>query len=639
MTVRRFIVILLDLAATAIALLFSFLLRWGWDDFWIQSDRIIPACLTALPVAFLAYWAFGLASTPWKYFSASDLRRIAFAVCVPAVGLAAIDFMSKGALLVPRTVPAIYWFVQVFLLAGARLLYRSYRRQRQERRTFKGVHRVPILVAGTDDEAEHLIRRLQHDVARPMEVVGLLTAKARQVGERMLGVEVLGTFADLEPVQQALAARNLRPRRLIVTRDSLQQGAEIDTLLGTARQIGMVALRSTDAMAEVEAHGADVKLAPISIDDLLGRSSRELDSSAIRALVGGRRVVVTGAGGSIGSELCRQIAAMEPAGLMLFEQSELALYTVAKEIHTQAPGLEIAARLGNVDDRADVMRAFETFRPDLVFHAAALKHVDLVEAHPIAAARTNTLGTNHVADAALAVDALCAVFVSTDKAVHPVSILGATKRAGELVWAASGLRARQAGRRSRFLSVRFGNVLGSSGSVIPLFTEQLGRGGPITVTHPEVERYFMTISEAVTLMLMASALGATTEEAAPTYVLDMGEPIRIVDLALRMIRLAGLQPDRDIEIVFSGLRPGERLSEVLEHDNETLRPTPIPGVRSADQTSAIRPRLKSQLGALAASLATGDEAAIRRVLGELVPDYTGTPEPMAAPAMLERQAS
>lgn len=621
MTVRRFIVILLDLIATVAALLSSFLLRWGWDDFRLQSDSILTATLIALPVALASYWAFGLASTPWKYFSASDLRRIAMAVWVPALALVAVDYLSKSSILVPRTVPTIYWFVQVFLLAGARLMYRSYRRQRQERRAFKGVHRMPVLIAGADDEAENLIRRLQRDTARPMEVVGLLSPKPRQVGERMLGIPVLGSFADLEAVQAALSSRNVQARRMIVTRDSLRQTPDIDTLLGAARKVGIAAVRSTDTMAEVEEHGADLKLAPVSIDDLLGRSSRDLDLSSIRDLVGGRRIAVTGAGGSIGSELCRQIAAMQPAGLMLFEQSELALYTISKELRRGTPALETVLHLGSVCDRADIVAAFESFRPELVFHAAALKHVDLVEAHPVAAARTNTLGTAYVAEAALAVDARCAVFISTDKAVHPVSVLGATKRAGELVWAACDRKAQEAGRPTRFMSVRFGNVLGSSGSVIPLFTEQLVQGGPITVTDPEVERYFMTISEAVTLVLMASALGVKCAGPAPTFVLDMGEPIKIVDLARRMIRLAGLEPDRDIDVVFTGLRPGERLREVLEHEGETLTPTAIPGVQSTASRAPQRTRLDALLAKLSAALSANDPAGVRHVLSDLVPDY------------------
>jgi O-antigen biosynthesis protein WbqV len=260
----------------------------------------------------------------------------------------------------------------------------------------------------------------------------------------------------------------------------------------------------------------------------------------------------------------------------------------------------------------------------LVFHAAALKHVDIVEAHPVAAAATNTLGTQLVAEMARAVGATCAVFISTDKAVEPVSVLGATKRAGELVWGAADRlnRAESNGAvGTRYLTVRFGNVLGSSGSVIPLFTEQLRRGGPITVTHPDVERYFMTISEAVRLVLMASALGVQTPEASPTFVLDMGQPVKIVDLARRMIRLAGLEPDVEVEIRFTGLRPGEKLSEALQTGGEDLRETAIPGVRATDSRLIDPAELDAQLGRLSEAVAAHDTAGVFASLHELVPEY------------------
>jgi FlaA1/EpsC-like NDP-sugar epimerase len=622
MNFRRLTVIALDLGATAGALLLSFMLRWGWDDFWAQQQRILLATLMVLPIAAASYAAFGLANSPWKYFSTADLRRIGLAVCIPALSLAAVDYLTQNLLRVPRTVPAIYWIVQVFALSGMRLLYRSYRARRQEQRAFKGVHRMPVLIAGTDDEAEQLIRRIQRDAVRPMEVIGLLSSKRRQSGERMLGLPVLGGFAELAEVHQSLGARGIRPRRLIITRESLRHGTGVDELLGTARRLGIAAVRSSDTMAEVARQGDQVKLSPVSIDDLLGREPRDLDLRPIRDLVQDRNVAVTGAGGSIGSELCRQITAMAPARLMLFELSELALYTVTKELRLLSPDIEVVQHLGSVCDRTDVLRAFERFRPDLVFHAAALKHVDLVEAHPVAAANTNTIGTGHVAEAAAAVEALCAVFISTDKAVNPVSILGATKRAGELIWGASDRRARKAGQRTRFLTVRFGNVLGSSGSVIPLFTEQLAHGGPITVTDPEVERYFMTISEAVRLVLMASAMGVGAPDAAPTYVLDMGEPVRI------------LEPDVDIEISFTGLRPGERLSEELEHEHETLRATAIPGVRATEGIARSIEDLEGGLADLAKAIPAQDEARVAQALRDMVAEHGSVREagPPPAPA-------
>ncbi|HEX2724829.1 MAG TPA: polysaccharide biosynthesis protein, partial [Beijerinckiaceae bacterium] len=537
MTSRRLISIVHDLVATALAVFLSFLLRWGLNGFWNQLETIAFVAVIMVLAAAPVYWAFRLDRHPWRFVSISNLINIAAAASVLTALLVLLAFLTQGALVVPRTVPLIYWFVQIFFLAGPRMLYRAYRTHRQERRAFQGVYRTPVLIAGTGDETDQLIRRLQRDTVDPMEAVGLLTHKPAHVGERFQAIPVLGLFSELEPVLEQLQARQIKPRRLIITRESLKLEGRIDELLGSARRLGLTTVRASDALTNVERPSGTVQLAPVSIEDLLGRSTRDIDVSPLRELITGRKVLVTGAGGSIGSELCRQIAAMQPERLLLLDHSELALYTIAKEVRQHA-SLAVEQRLGSVTDRDDIFEIFQRFRPDIVFHAAALKHVDIVETHAVAAANTNAVGTRHVADAALAVDARCAVFISTDKAVNPVSVLGATKRAGELYWAASDRKCRETGKPTRFLTVRFGNVLGSSGSVIPLFREQLERGGPITVTHPEVERYFMTISEAVTLVLMASALGVKTAEISPTYVLDMGEPIKILELARRMIRLS-----------------------------------------------------------------------------------------------------
>ena len=364
-----------------------------------------------------------------------------------------------------------------------------------------------------------------------------------------------------------------------------------------------------------------IQLAPVSIDDLLGRSARDLNLAPVRAFVSGRRVLVTGAGGSIGSELCRQIAELGATALMLLDLSELALWSIAGELAATHPALPIVRRLASVSDRDELAAAFGSFRPELVFHAAALKHVDLVEAHPIAAARTNTLGTEEVARAARAVGAACAVFISTDKAVDPVSVLGATKRAGELLWAVQDRAQADAAARTRFVTVRFGNVLGSSGSVIPLFAEQLRRGGPVTITDPAVERYFMTISEAVRLVLTASALGLGSAEPSPAFVLDMGEPVKILDLARRMIRLAGLEPDRDVAIAYTGLRAGERLSEILSSIGEDLRPTTVDGISATAVAPADAAAFLAEMRALRAAISAGHAPRALAALERLVPGY------------------
>lgn len=618
---RRLIIGAHDVLMTAVALLVSFYLRWGSPEFWLRLDTILLVCAAAMPIALASHWLFGLRRSPWRFVSIADLGRIAGASAVPAVFLVLVGFLARGEVVVPRTVPAIYWLVQIALLAGPRVLYRSYRTRRRDRRALRGAYRMPVLLAGSDDEADQMIRRLRRDAVSSLEPVALLTSKPRHLGEQIHGVPIMGTFGELGEVMRQLEIRRIKPRRLVILRESLT-GSGIDELLGTARRLGIATVRVSQSMAEIgEAPAGRIKLAPVSIDDLLGRPAREADLTAVRALVGGRAVAVTGAGGSIGSELCRQVAEMGPARLMLLDQSELALWSIDRELRARDPALALVQHLGSVCDAADLDGAFGAFRPDIVFHAAALKHVDIVEAHPVAAAATNALGTGEVARAAARAGAGCAVFISTDKAVDPVSVLGATKRAGEMIFADADRRSRAAGAATRFFTVRFGNVLGSSGSVIPLFTEQLRAGGPITVTHPDVERYFMTIQEAVTLVLLASAEGVRSPEAAPTFVLDMGQPVRILDLAHRMVRLAGLEPEIDVEIRFSGLRPGERLSEVLESQGEELRPTAILGVRATDPRVPDQAGLEAGLDRLRAAVARHDGPGVVAALATLVPEY------------------
>lgn len=631
MTRRQLIIIAHDVAMTAIALLVSFFLRWGEAEFLGRLDRIAVVCALTVPLAALAYWFVGLHRLPWRFVSMPDLTRIAIAVTVPAVFLVVVDFIARGQVIVPRTVPAIYWLVQLALLAGPRVLYRAHRSRRRDRRAFKDTYRMPVLIAGVGDQTEQLVRRLRRDEVSALEPVGLLTPKDRYLGNTIQGVRIIGGFTDLDDTLRRLEARGRKPRRLILTREVLESDG-VDALVASARRLGLATVRVSEAMTQVGDPDAAVKLAPVAIEDLLGRSAREVDLSSVRALVGGRRVLVTGAGGSIGSELCRQILDMGPAALVLLDHSELALWSIAKELRSRDATADIRQHLGSVCDVRDLAEAFAALKPELVFHAAALKHVDLVEAHPVAAAATNTLGTREVARLAREAGAVCAVFISTDKAVDPVSVLGATKRAGELVFAAADRAGRAAGDATRFLSVRFGNVLGSSGSVIPLFTEQLRAGGPITVTHPDVERYFMTIREAVTLVLMASAEGARSEEISPVYVLDMGQPVKIVDLARRMIRLAGLEPEVDVEIVFTGLRPGERLAEALESEGEELHPTNVPGVRSAVSREVDLALLETRVRRLQEAVELHDASAVGAALQVLVADYSPADAQPALPS-------
>jgi O-antigen biosynthesis protein WbqV len=351
----------------------------------------------------------------------------------------------------------------------------------------------------------------------------------------------------------------------------------------------------------------------------LGRPEAKLNKGDIRNLIQGRRVLVTGAGGSIGSELVRQIAALEPSHLTLVEFSEFNLYRITMEARETFPGLEIRSLIGDVRDLARVKQIFACERPHLVFHAAAIKHVPIAEENIREALMTNVMGTRHMADCCLQSGCLAMVLISTDKAVYPSSVMGATKRLAEMYCQALDLSSTD----TRFITVRFGNVLGSTGSVVPRFQEQLAKGGPITVTHPDVTRYFMTIHEAVELVLQASSLGIRPgDQRGKVLVLDMGEPIRIADLARQIIRLAGLRPDEDIKITYTGLRPGEKLHEELFADSEELMPSGADGVQLGKATTVELPHLRQQLGDFAIRLREGlnEELSLEK-LQELVPEF------------------
>jgi O-antigen biosynthesis protein WbqV len=358
---------------------------------------------------------------------------------------------------------------------------------------------------------------------------------------------------------------------------------------------------------------------PIAIEDLLGRPQTVLDRDRMREMIVGKRVLVTGAGGTIGSELARQIADYGPAQLTLLDHSEYALYSVDLEISERKPDLRRRSILADVRDRARVMAVMAEEVPELVFHAAALKHVPVVETHPVEGVLTNVVGTRNVAEACTAAGVSAMVLISTDKAVNPSSVMGATKRLAEC--ACQWLNAESA---TRYVTVRFGNVLGSTGSVVPLFQRQLAAGGPLTVTHPEVTRYFMTVREAVELVLEATVLGLEDEgQGERIYVLDMGEPVRITDLARQMIRLAGLRPDADVKITFTGLRPGEKLNEELFHTAETLAPTRYSGIQLAATRTVDAATLARGLGELEAAARARDPATSLALIARLVPEYSG----------------
>jgi O-antigen biosynthesis protein WbqV len=563
-----------------------------------------------LPVAgAVAVWLigvpFGLSRLHWRYISLRDLAVIAVAAVVTAVMLFLL--LVGAGLNVPSVAfPVVLALALVVFLTAPKLAYRLARQRR-----VAGEGEKTAILVGTGETAE-LFLQAHGQAAVDYRVVGLMALSARHRGRRMLGLDVLG---GVEEAALVLAAR---PDMLIITAPELT-GDALAQLLAAAEAAGVRVLRAP-SLTKLAPADQKLDLQPIAIEDLLNRRQVSLDREGMAGLIQAKRVLVTGAGGSIGSELARQVAGFGPAEILLLEASEFALWQIDLEFSERFGGVKRRAVLADVRDAARMVLLCEEFRPELVFHAAALKHVPLVEGNPLEGIRTNVLGTKAVADAAAASGAGLMVVISTDKAVNPSSIMGASKRLAEMYAQGLDVVARRAGVGMRCVTVRFGNVLGSTGSVVPLFRRQLAQGGPLTVTHPDMQRYFMTVREAVGLVLQASVVGsgAAAIPDGGIFVLDMGEPVKIVDLARQMIRLAGVET----EVVFTGLRPGEKLFEELFHGAEQPVPTGFEGLLMASPRNPDIAMVSEALGEIAAAAAAGDAAAAMGVLCRMVPEFT-----------------
>lgn len=622
-----------DLAMAALSFVLAQLLRRGWENFLLFSGPyLLEGTLIFTAVCGGVFWYLGVHRGEWRYASLTDLVRITKAVSLAVLVFLPLMFLVTRLETFPRSALAINWFVLLALLGGSRFGYRLMRYGTLGGAFDRaGGRRIPVLLVGAGDEAEAFIREMARQPEASYRVVGLIDDDPRRAGGYIHGLRILGQTAGLAEIVAKLRKKGERPQRLVISNDDYR-GERLSALLESAERLGMTVGR-LPKLTDFRSHDGGIETRPIALEDLLGRPQTVLDRQAMRRLVHGKRVLVTGAGGTIGSELVRQIAAYRPAAIALFDLAEHNLYQIDLELAETFPELPREALLGDVRDRARLDQVFRRLRPELVFHAAALKHVPLAEVNPNEAALTNAIGTQYVADACLAAGVGAMVLISTDKAVNPTSVMGATKRIAEGYCAAlSAAEAEKPGGTS-FVTVRFGNVLGSTGSVVPLFQRQLAAGGPLTVTHPEVTRYFMTVREAVELVLQASALGLEEPNGhGNILVLDMGEPVKVADLARQMIRLAGLRPDADIAIAFTGLRPGEKLHEELFHASEPLRETDVPGIFRA----AARP---AELGLLSAAIARLAAAArerrteetlaqIRAIVPEYRPAYRGAePEP------------
>lgn len=599
---KRTLAVLHDLAAVIACWFLAYWLRFNLD---IPEPYLGGAWRAMVPVFAIyapACWYFGLYRGIWRYASLMDLRRIILAVASASVLAAAAVFMLHQRH-VPRSVLILHPILLVLVMGGSRFAYRAWRDRALYGRTmFAG---EPVLVLGSGDAADHLIRELAH--SPDWCVVGLLSEDVRRIGHELHGVKVLGPHEDL-----AAWAGKLSVRRAIVAMPEAS-AARRRHAMELAVQAGLAVMTVPSLEDILGGKVAVSKVRQVQLEDLLGRDPVELDSVGLHSWLDGRVVLVTGAGGSIGSELARQVARFAPSLLVLLDVSEFAMYQIEQEFARDFPSIRCVFLVGDVKDVAWVDRLFERHRPAVVFHAAAYKHVPLMEGENAwQAVRNNVVGSKRLAEAAQHFGTEKFVLISTDKAVNPTNVMGATKRLAERV-----LAALQRKGGTRFVTVRFGNVLGSNGSVIPTFREQIARGGPVTVTHPEIIRYFMLIPEAAQLVLQAGLMGRGGE----IFVLEMGEPVRIVDLARDMIRLSGFSED-EIKIEFTGLRPGEKLYEELLTDAEQTLPTPHPKLRVALAEEAPDDGWWRELESWLREPIPGTSSDLKLRLHRFVPEYS-----------------
>ena len=625
LTPRNFLIALHDVIATALAFFAAFYLRFdGGAEFY---DRI-PLLLKILPyflvLSVVVCYFFRLTTTKWRFISLPDALNILRVATVMTLTLLVLDYILvapnvRGAFFFGKVTIVLFWFLEISFLSASRFAYRYFRYTRV-RRHARVEEAAPALLIGRSADAEILLRGIESGAVKHIWPIGILSPSTADRGQLIRNIPVLGGIDDVEEVIQDFGRRNKPIARVLMMPSAFEPDAHPESVLMRAKRLGLIVSR----LPSLEG-GEAPRLAPVAVEDLLLRPSENIDYARLEGLVKGKAVIVTGGGGSIGSEICHRVVTFGAARLLVLENSEPALYAVTEALDAIGSGAAIDGRIADIRDHDRILRLMKEFKPDLVFHAAALKHVPILERDWSEGVKTNIFGSINVADAALAAGAEAMVMISTDKAIEPVSMLGLTKRFAEMYCQAldHDLAAQTAGRRPmRLISVRFGNVLASNGSVVPKFKAQIEAGGPVTVTHPDMVRYFMTIREACDLVITAAthALGGERGHVS-VYVLNMGQPVKIVDLAERMIRLSGLQPGHDIEIVFTGMRPGERLNEILFAIEEPPVEIGVSGIMAAKPNEPPMQSLRKWIAALEQAIEHDDSITIKAVLKDAVPEF------------------
>jgi len=628
LTSRNALIALHDALATAAALFVAFYVRFEGG---LGFHERLPLLLQILPYFILfsivVCYVFNLTTTKWRFISLPDALNIMRVASALTLALLVLDYIFvapnvRGTFFAGKITIILYWFLEISFLSALRFAYRYFRytRVRHQART-EGAS--PALLVGRAADAEVLLRGIENGAVTSVWPVGVLSPSMADRGQSIRNLPVLGGIDDVEDVIRDFARRGKPILRLVMTPSAFEPESHPEAVLMRARRLGLIVSR----LPSLEA-GDTPRLTTVDVEDLLLRSSVEIDYARLEELVKGKAVIVTGGGGSIGSEICNRVATFGAARLLVIEHSEPALYAITEALTARGTGADIEGRIADIRDRERIMRLMAEFKPDIVFHAAALKHVPILERDWSEGVKTNIFGSVNVADAALATGAKAMVMISTDKAIEPVSMLGLTKRFAEMYCQAldHDLATRAGGGpRMRIISVRFGNVLASNGSVVPKFKAQIEAGGPVTVTHPDMVRYFMTIREACDLVLTAATHALTPARAdVAVYVLNMGHPVKIVELAERMIRLSGLEPGHDVEIVFTGMRPGERLNEILFAVEEPPVEIGVAGIMAAKPNEPPMQALRKWIAMLEQAIAHDDRVTIRAILKDAVPEFGST---------------
>jgi FlaA1/EpsC-like NDP-sugar epimerase len=609
--------ILLDISLSGLSFLLAVTLRLGaaaLDD----GQALLINLFIFSGVCAVTFQITGLWLRSWRFVSVADIFIILRDIMIAIASFIVLSSLIASLRIFPLSVPLIAGIIMVNLLGGVRVLYRCHVEGSLPLgvKNLLRVEPVCLVAFGATAETEGFLRSLQLDSARPYQVVGIIDDDEANRDRRIRGVKVVGGAADLPLIVERFAASSIKLASLVLPASGLPR-QKLRELVDAATRAGLRAVRLPRTCDLLQQANEPFAFEPIEVTDLLGREPIALRLDSIDALIRNKSVVVTGGGGSIGSELCRHLLRRGPAKLVIIDHSEFNLFNIQRELAAVDPDGVVQPILASVRDRKRIHAIFAEAQAELVFHAAAYKHVPMVELNPVEGIMTNVVGTSNVADAAAAVGAAAMIMVSTDKAVKPSCTMGLSKRIAEAYCQAIDLDGAKRSHRTRFMVVRFGNVLGSSGSVVPIFEQQIKRGGPVTVTDPAMTRYFMTIPEAVELVLQGSAFGFDRKSwLGAILVLDMGEPVHIVELAHRMISLAGFVPEKDIHIEFVGIRDGEKLHEELFDDDEILETTDIPGIRLARSQVRSLARMRDLRDQILRSAQSADAQSVVAMLRE-----------------------